>query len=180
MENLINRSTAPKGYESVEDFLKVVDDSTIKEYGYDSIEEFIHKNKRYPNIEESKKLYSLLWNHYISNLDHKGKRIALQNNSLTNQSEVITRLRLSIEKFKDLMKGKKDVVLIWCYERWGMHKIFVDINCSNKEALYKFRKDIPIFFEGWEVALFQAKPINRMIFIVKQRLSNIIKPCRLR
>lgn len=38
--NLINRSTAPKGYESVEDFLKVVDDSTINEYGYDSIEEF--------------------------------------------------------------------------------------------------------------------------------------------
>ncbi|NMD71603.1 HNH endonuclease [Bacillus sp. DNRA2] len=38
--NLINRSIAPKGYESVEDFLKVVDDTTIKEYGYDSIEEF--------------------------------------------------------------------------------------------------------------------------------------------
>ncbi|WP_246140813.1 HNH endonuclease [Bacillus marasmi] len=38
--NLINRSIVPKGYESVEDFLKVVDDTTIKEYGYDSIEEF--------------------------------------------------------------------------------------------------------------------------------------------
>ncbi|MFB6468426.1 HNH endonuclease [Cytobacillus sp. Hz8] len=38
--NLINRSIVPKGYESVENFLKVVDDTTIKEYGYDSIEEF--------------------------------------------------------------------------------------------------------------------------------------------
>ncbi|UKS64957.1 HNH endonuclease [Rossellomorea marisflavi] len=38
--NLINRSIVPKGYESVEDFLKVVDDTTIKEYGYDSIDEF--------------------------------------------------------------------------------------------------------------------------------------------
>ncbi|WP_249927470.1 HNH endonuclease, partial [Heyndrickxia sporothermodurans] len=38
--NLINRSIVPKGYDSVEDFLKVVDDTTIKEYGYDSIEEF--------------------------------------------------------------------------------------------------------------------------------------------
>jgi len=38
--NLINRSVVPKGYESVEDFLKAVDDTTIKEYGYDSIEEF--------------------------------------------------------------------------------------------------------------------------------------------
>ncbi|MCL9634963.1 pre-toxin TG domain-containing protein [Bacillus zanthoxyli] len=38
--NFINRSIVPKGYESVEDFLKVVDDTTIKEHGYDSIEEF--------------------------------------------------------------------------------------------------------------------------------------------
>ena len=38
--NLVNRSMVPKGYESVEDFLKVVDDRTIKEFGYDSIEEF--------------------------------------------------------------------------------------------------------------------------------------------
>ena len=38
--NLINRSIVPKGYESVEDFLKVVDDTTIKEFGYDSVEEF--------------------------------------------------------------------------------------------------------------------------------------------
>ncbi|AYV70485.1 hypothetical protein C2H98_02270 [Niallia circulans] len=38
--NFINRSIVPKGYESVEDFLKVVDDTTIKEYGYDSIDEF--------------------------------------------------------------------------------------------------------------------------------------------
>ncbi|WP_205685860.1 hypothetical protein ACQRXC_18230 [Niallia taxi] len=38
--NLVNRSIVPKGYDSVEDFLKVVDDTTIKEFGYDSIEEF--------------------------------------------------------------------------------------------------------------------------------------------
>ncbi len=38
--NLINRSIIPKGYDSVEDFLKVVDDTTIKEFGYDSVEEF--------------------------------------------------------------------------------------------------------------------------------------------
>jgi hypothetical protein len=37
---LINRSFVPKGYDSVEDFLKVVDDNTIKKYGYDSVEEF--------------------------------------------------------------------------------------------------------------------------------------------
>jgi hypothetical protein len=38
--NVINRSVAPKGYDSLDDFLKVVDDTTIKEFGYDSIEEF--------------------------------------------------------------------------------------------------------------------------------------------
>ncbi|QXE03373.1 HNH endonuclease [Terribacillus sp. DMT04] len=38
--NLVNRSIVPKGYDSVEDFLKVVDDRTIKEFGYDSVEEF--------------------------------------------------------------------------------------------------------------------------------------------
>ncbi|MBT2216285.1 HNH endonuclease [Virgibacillus dakarensis] len=38
--NVINRSIVPKGYESVDDFLKVIDDTTIKEHGYDSIEEF--------------------------------------------------------------------------------------------------------------------------------------------
>ncbi|MFJ5771008.1 HNH endonuclease [Psychrobacillus sp. NPDC093180] len=38
--NVINRSIVPKGYESVEKFLEVVDDTTIKEYGYDNIEEF--------------------------------------------------------------------------------------------------------------------------------------------
>ncbi|MEN2768981.1 HNH endonuclease [Ornithinibacillus xuwenensis] len=38
--NLINRSVVPKGYDSVDDFLKVVDDTTIKEFGYDSVEEF--------------------------------------------------------------------------------------------------------------------------------------------
>ncbi|WP_254391891.1 hypothetical protein [Terribacillus sp. DMT04] len=38
--NLVNRSIVPKGYDSVKDFLKVVDDRTIKEFGYDSIEEF--------------------------------------------------------------------------------------------------------------------------------------------
>ncbi|WP_231478667.1 HNH endonuclease [Virgibacillus halodenitrificans] len=38
--DLINRSIVPKGYESVEDFLKVVDDTTIKEFGYESVEEF--------------------------------------------------------------------------------------------------------------------------------------------
>lgn len=38
--NLINRSVVPKGYDSVEDFLKLVDDTSIKEFGYDSIEEF--------------------------------------------------------------------------------------------------------------------------------------------
>jgi len=38
--NLVNRSIVPKGYNSVEDFLKVVDDTTIKEFGYDSVEEF--------------------------------------------------------------------------------------------------------------------------------------------
>lgn len=37
---MINRSIVPKGYESVEHFLKVVDDTTIKEFGYDSVEEF--------------------------------------------------------------------------------------------------------------------------------------------
>ncbi|MFP7174501.1 HNH endonuclease [Priestia filamentosa] len=34
------RWVVPKGYESVEHFLKHVDDKTIKEYGYDSVEEF--------------------------------------------------------------------------------------------------------------------------------------------
>ncbi|MCC2380290.1 HNH endonuclease [Bacillus wiedmannii] len=38
--NLINRSIVPKGYDSVEDFLKQVDDTTIKEFGDDSVEEF--------------------------------------------------------------------------------------------------------------------------------------------
>ncbi|SDC84832.1 DNase/tRNase domain of colicin-like bacteriocin [Terribacillus halophilus] len=38
--NLVNRSIVPKGYDSMEDFLKVVDDATIKEFGYDSVEEF--------------------------------------------------------------------------------------------------------------------------------------------
>jgi hypothetical protein len=37
--SLINRSIVPKGYESVEDFLKVVDETTIKEFGYDNIDE---------------------------------------------------------------------------------------------------------------------------------------------
>ena len=37
---MINRSIVPKGYNSVEDFLKQVDDTTIKEFGYDSVEEF--------------------------------------------------------------------------------------------------------------------------------------------
>lgn len=37
---MINRSIIPKDYESVEDFLKIVDDTTIKQFGYDSVEEF--------------------------------------------------------------------------------------------------------------------------------------------
>ncbi|CAH1202464.1 hypothetical protein PAECIP111893_01794 [Paenibacillus plantiphilus] len=38
--NLINRSVVPKGFESVDDFLSKVDDVKIKDYGYDSIDEF--------------------------------------------------------------------------------------------------------------------------------------------
>ncbi|MCC5804344.1 HNH endonuclease [Rossellomorea vietnamensis] len=37
---MVNRSIVPKGYDSVEDFLTKVDDTTIKDFGYGSVEEF--------------------------------------------------------------------------------------------------------------------------------------------
>ncbi|MBC6309915.1 HNH endonuclease [Listeria sp. FSL L7-1582] len=37
---LKERWVVPKGYDSLDDFLKVVDDTTIKDFGYDSIDDF--------------------------------------------------------------------------------------------------------------------------------------------
>ena len=136
---------------------------------YTSIEDFIHKNGRYPNVDETRPLYASLWDKYISNLDEIEKQVALKNDGVNKQSEIIELLQPSLEKFKNLMKSKKDVISVGLHERWGMYKIGVIVNCNEKE-LYKFRKDIPNFYEGWEIALFPASLTERIFFLVRSKL----------
>ncbi len=136
---------------------------------YNSIEDFIHQNGRYPNTDEVKLLYSSLWNKYLSNTNEAEKQIALSNSTLNSQSETIKKIQPSLEKFKNSIKSKENIISVQLYERWGMYKIGVIVNCSKKE-LYKIRKYIPNFYEGWEVALFPASLIERISFLVKSKL----------
>ena len=118
-------------------------------------------------MDETKPLYSSLWDKYISNINETEKQIALDNDALNNQSEIIKRMQSSLERFKNSIKSKEDVISVQLHERWGMYKIGVIVNCTKKE-LYKFRKYIPNFYEGWEIALFPAGLIERIFFYLDQ------------
>ena len=120
-------------------------------------------------MNETKPLYSSLWDKYISNINETEKQIALDNDALNNQSEIIKKMQSSLERFKNSIKSKEDVISVQLHERWGMYKIGVIVNCTKKE-LYKFRKYIPNFYEGWEIALFPASLTERIFFLVRSKL----------
>lgn len=128
---------------------------------YNSIEEFIFINKRYPNALESRQLYESLWNKYLNELNEEQKRIAIENDEMQdyssgktgNQKEAIKRIAISAEKLRRLLGDKKGVISINYGERWGIYSIYVTVNCLSRSKLYKFRDRIPSYFEGWEIKL---------------------------
>ncbi len=135
---------------------------------YNSIEEFIHINNRCPDTNETRPLYNLLWERYIQSLDTEEKNIALENNNLP-QEEVIKKIPIATEKFKQVMKSNDEIISIGYSERWGMHYIYVVVNCIKRQDLYKFRPNIPNFFEGWEVRLVPATIFEKIFFVIGRK-----------
>jgi len=142
---------------------------------YNSIEEFIFNNKKYPNSSESKQLYDLLWNKYIKNLNDNDKAIAIENDKLQNyengkahdQAEIIKRIAESAERFKGLQKNKKMIISVYYGEHWGVYSIYVVVNCLNRQKLYKFRNHIPNFFEGWEIKIVPASLLEKIVNLLR-------------
>jgi len=134
---------------------------------YNSVEEFICENKRLPSVNESRPLYDSLWSKYINNLDREEKKIALYNNSL-KQKEIKKFIPVSTIKFRMQMKNEKNIISIEYYERWGMYKISVFVDCKRKEDVCKFRKFIPNFFEGFEIELFRATIFQKIVFYIER------------
>lgn len=138
---------------------------------YKNIEEFIYYRKRYPNPSESKQLYDLLWNKYINNLNGNDKIIAIENDKMQdyeggkigNQAEVVKKIAGSAERFRGLHKNKKMIISVYYGERWGIYSIYVEVDCLSRLKLYKFRSDIPNFFEGWEIKLVTTSLWRRIV-----------------
>ena len=140
---------------------------------FNSIEEFISKNKRFPNIDEWKVLRQILWEKYIHGLNENEKILALENDKLERefqQEEIKKRISISTERFKSIFigKGNKDIISAGNYERWGSYQIYVFVNCQNKENLYLFRKNIPNFFEGWYLELCLPSMLKQFLFYLKR------------
>ncbi len=137
---------------------------------YKSIEEFIFLNKRYPDPIESKLLYDTLWDEYINNLTDKEKEIAIKNDrmqdykngNVSDQREIVKKIAESVDKMKKGIENKKMIISVSYGERWGIYSIYIMVNCIYRKKLYKFRKEIPIFFEGWEVKLIPASLLLKL------------------
>lgn len=137
---------------------------------YNSIEEFIFMNKRYPNLAESRLLYDMLWDKYIKDLNEKDKKIAIENDKMQNyenvsaseQKEIIEKIAKSTERLKGLLQDKKTIISVYYGERWGIYSIYIAVNCLSKQKLYKFRNGIPNFFEGWEIKLVSASLLQKI------------------
>lgn len=142
---------------------------TLGKYG--SVEEFINKNRRYPNQEEWRNINSILWNQYINNLSDTDKKVALDNDNLCKefkQDEIIKNISRSAEDLKTLLKGVRGIISVDFYERWGDYRLFIIVNCLKAKNLYLFRKSIPNYFEGWYVELSKSTVFQSFLFYIKK------------
>ncbi len=138
---------------------------------YNSLEDFIHKNNRYPNTDETRRLYSLLWKKYLFNLDKNEKNIAIKNNSISQQNKKIKIMQSSLKDLQKSLKQINKIVAVGIGERWGDYHYYVELDCDKKN-LYKFRKKIPNFFYGFEVKIFSANLIKRLLYKFKNYKIN--------
>lgn len=144
---------------------------------YNSLEEFIFITKRYPNSEESKQLYNILWNKYAAKLSNDEKKTAIANDKLQDyengkqqdQRKVIEEIAKSTDKLRKLLENKKGVISVSYNERWGIYSIYIIVNSLTRRKLYRFRDNIPNFFEGWEIKLVPASILQKIILFFRTR-----------
>ena len=136
---------------------------------YKSVEEFINREKRYPNSHELQSLQKKLWDKYISCLDESEKHVALENRNVSKQSEILRRIPAAAERLRQqLLADGKDIIAVGYYERWGDYRLHVGVNSKSEANLHLFRKVIPNFFEGWYVALSRGTRLQRLLFRLRE------------
>ncbi len=137
---------------------------------YESLEEFLIREKHYPNSHELQFLQKKLWEKYLSGLNESEKQVALENRNVSEQSEILRRIPASAERLRQrLLADTKGLTEVGYYERWGDYRLYVRVNSKSKVDLHLFRKVIPNFFEGWYVALFRGTKLQRLLFRLKFR-----------
>lgn len=136
---------------------------------YRSLDEFVYKEKRYPTGEELKELYEGLWHIYLQNANDEERNVALENGSIADQDEIVERITRSAARLSEKLKGNNKIIRVGVFERWGVYKIDVLVNCGRREPLHLFRQFIPNFCEGWEVEIFRASLLERVKSFFKMR-----------